>query len=599
MAAVPRATQHAAIRISELEKALLAIRQARDATLSQIYSLTSRLKAEEDRGAELTLVQESMVCAAERSQAALEAATRESEELRGLLRTKDEDHLVAMAELKAQQSKAPEPAGESLAEKHLASQLAAARKKITRLEERLQKAEERHRESLAEFATQLAAADREKRSAEGTTEKARQQLELSTREREQLSKDVEAREHQHAAEVADLEARLLEAQSNPAEKRLLEELAAAQRKISAVDAYFEKAQAQQKQANSTLVEKCVKANQERRAAEVAAKQARKELEESTSQQVWLRQDLEEARAEVARLQTRVARAAIESDASAELEQQRHQITELSAQLDSTRDELRLAWALKKESAEPVADAPAPAEPLMTDETIPAPLEGSAALAAIENLRAILGVAVTLVDPAEALALLHAQIQDFSQRTLCAGSMATYRIIGVCGEVVQWMLKAPQKIGLMHDILQEAFRCLTNLADTGGAAEADTDGTTVYVVDDDVDNCECIAMALDKIGLRTHYASNPKMAVQLLQTQAQDLIILDVDLGTADGFEVHEQLRQVPHLRQTPILFCSGLSGADTRTEELGDPQVGFISKPYTLLGLSLKALAMVINARLA
>src|SRR6188472_1260282 len=41
LAIVPRATQNAAIQISELEKALLSIRQARDTTLAQVHSLTN------------------------------------------------------------------------------------------------------------------------------------------------------------------------------------------------------------------------------------------------------------------------------------------------------------------------------------------------------------------------------------------------------------------------------------------------------------------------------------------------------------------------------------------------------------------------------
>jgi PleD family two-component response regulator len=66
--------------------------------------------------------------------------------------------------------------------------------------------------------------------------------------------------------------------------------------------------------------------------------------------------------------------------------------------------------------------------------------------------------------------------------------------------------------------------------------ADTEGASVYVVDDDLDNCECIAMALDKLGLQTHYASKPELGVEHLRTNSSDLVVLDVDLGTMNGFD---------------------------------------------------------------
>ena len=55
---------------------------------------------------------------------------------------------------------------------------------------------------------------------------------------------------------------------------------------------------------------------------------------------------------------------------------------------------------------------------------------------------------------------------------------------------------------------------------------------------------------------------------------------------------------LPHLRATPVLFCSGLSGAQMQAEELGETQVSFLSKPYTLHGMGLKVLGMILAARL-
>jgi DNA-binding response OmpR family regulator len=107
------------------------------------------------------------------------------------------------------------------------------------------------------------------------------------------------------------------------------------------------------------------------------------------------------------------------------------------------------------------------------------------------------------------------------------------------------------------------------------------------------------MSLDRIGLRTHYASKPDLAVEHLIAERADLIFLDVDLGSTNGFEVHGRLRQIPHHRNTPVLFVSGMSSASERVAQLGSNDNAFLQKPYSLSELRLKALCMLIASRLS
>jgi two-component system sensor histidine kinase BarA len=131
------------------------------------------------------------------------------------------------------------------------------------------------------------------------------------------------------------------------------------------------------------------------------------------------------------------------------------------------------------------------------------------------------------------------------------------------------------------------------------AVGDPGGATVYAVDDDVDNCECIAMALEKATLQTRYAIKAEVALTELGKGPCDLIILDVDLGgDIDGFELHRRIRQMPHHHHTPVLFVSGLTGSPERIAELTGERDAFVQKPYNLNELTLHALGAVLRSRL-
>jgi DNA-binding response OmpR family regulator len=128
---------------------------------------------------------------------------------------------------------------------------------------------------------------------------------------------------------------------------------------------------------------------------------------------------------------------------------------------------------------------------------------------------------------------------------------------------------------------------------------DTEGFEIYAVDDDVDNCECIAMSLDKIALRTLYASKPEIALTHLASKHSKLIILDVDLGGGvNGFEIHAAIRRMAHHRNTPILFVSALMSAKDRIAEMGSRNDAYLAKPYNLNEITLKVLSMILDARL-
>ena len=181
-----------------------------------------------------------------------------------------------------------------------------------------------------------------------------------------------------------------------------------------------------------------------------------------------------------------------------------------------------------------------------------------------------------------------------------GHGAIARFSAACGELTRWLCKTPRKVEATLPTLREAVEILAALSSHSHPEQiADPAGALVYSVDDDGDNCECITMSLEKMALRTRYAMKPETALAELGTLPCDIITLDVDLGSMDGFELSTHIRAMELHRDTPIIFLSGLMSTKDRIATLSGGPYDFIPKPYNLNELGVIALGTILKARLA
>ena len=325
----------------------------------------------------------------------------------------------------------------------------------------------------------------------------------------------------------------------------------------------------------------------------------------SAERTRLQQQLEEVRTaasvQSAALQAQLAARKHQAATGGELDRQRLEIAGLRAELDSLREDLRQSRAHSREAAPETAppfEAGAPASPAPAKPQESRPISGADAEleAMTDSLHAVEN------DPSdlEALDVLASQFQDFAQKSLSAGNRAAHRLSSVSADVAMWLRKSPLKIPAGLPALEDSRGLLTRLMEPSTATSVgDPGGSAIYAVDDDVDNCECIAMALEKAEMQTRYAIKAEVALSELAKTACDLIILDVDLGgDIDGFELHSRIRKLEHHRHTPVIFISGLTSTPERITELTGESGHFVQKPYNLNELTLQALAVILGARL-
>lgn len=92
-----------------------------------------------------------------------------------------------------------------------------------------------------------------------------------------------------------------------------------------------------------------------------------------------------------------------------------------------------------------------------------------------------------------------------------------------------------------------------------AAKASQQPHRVLVVDDDPDIVELLQYNLEKEGYDVRTAADGRKALEAARGFLPELVLLDIMMPQMDGIETGRQLREIPELRQTYILYLTARS----------------------------------------
>ncbi|MEI8094395.1 MAG: HD domain-containing phosphohydrolase [Spirochaetales bacterium] len=102
---------------------------------------------------------------------------------------------------------------------------------------------------------------------------------------------------------------------------------------------------------------------------------------------------------------------------------------------------------------------------------------------------------------------------------------------------------------------------------------------ILVVDDTSQNVDLLEAHLLPFGYEVIKASSGAQALEILATQAIDLVLLDVMMPGLDGFQVTKKIRVQPKFRLLPIVLVTALRDTDDRVLGIEAGCDDFISKP--------------------
>ena len=135
--------------------------------------------------------------------------------------------------------------------------------------------------------------------------------------------------------------------------------------------------------------------------------------------------------------------------------------------------------------------------------------------------------------------------------------------------------------------QEKFYQATNrftieYQDGGAIAQTDiqkANSEVILIVDDTPDNLLVLFSYLEEKGYKVLLAEDGESALQIAQSKAPDLILLDVLMPDIDGFETCRRLKAKSSTKDIPVIFLTALSETVNKVQGFKLGGVDYITKP--------------------
>lgn len=104
---------------------------------------------------------------------------------------------------------------------------------------------------------------------------------------------------------------------------------------------------------------------------------------------------------------------------------------------------------------------------------------------------------------------------------------------------------------------------------------------ILVIEDNATNLELMVYLLRKFAYEVSTAADGDAGLEAVRVKSPDLIICDVQLPTITGYDVAQQVKQDPAVRDIPLIAVTALAMVGDRDRVLSAGFDGYITKPIT------------------
>jgi DNA-binding response OmpR family regulator len=128
-------------------------------------------------------------------------------------------------------------------------------------------------------------------------------------------------------------------------------------------------------------------------------------------------------------------------------------------------------------------------------------------------------------------------------------------------------------------------------------EANSSGS-LLIVDDNSVNRIMLSRYTTRLGYQSTLVENGRQALEKLQDEPFDLVLLDVQMPEIDGYQVLEQMKAHPRLRDIPVIMITAVDELEStvRCIELGAQD--YLPKPFNPVLLRARLSACLERKRL-
>ena len=107
--------------------------------------------------------------------------------------------------------------------------------------------------------------------------------------------------------------------------------------------------------------------------------------------------------------------------------------------------------------------------------------------------------------------------------------------------------------------------------------------SVLIVDDTIYNIQILSLMLIRQGYKVYQATSGLEALDKVNEQLPDIILLDIRMPDINGYEVCTRLKSNPITKDIPIIFISSIEEPSEKVEAFSVGGVDYISKPFQLI----------------
>ncbi|SFH47759.1 response regulator transcription factor [Modicisalibacter xianhensis] len=120
---------------------------------------------------------------------------------------------------------------------------------------------------------------------------------------------------------------------------------------------------------------------------------------------------------------------------------------------------------------------------------------------------------------------------------------------------------------------------------------------ILIVDDEPNIVLSLEYLMQRSGFEVDTANDGSQALQALQTQPPDLVLLDISLPDISGFDVLRQLRQTSSMRTLPVIMLTAHGREVEREKGLALGADDYVTKPFSTQELVAKVQALLDEVR--
>jgi two-component system sensor histidine kinase/response regulator len=103
---------------------------------------------------------------------------------------------------------------------------------------------------------------------------------------------------------------------------------------------------------------------------------------------------------------------------------------------------------------------------------------------------------------------------------------------------------------------------------------------VLIVDDHGKNIQVLANLLTSAHYQIEYALSGKAAIQWVEKENFDIILLDIMMPEMDGFETCVKIKELPGQKDVPVIFLTARDDTDSITKAFSLGGVDYLTKPF-------------------